>query len=1621
MVIPSIRKGYTISRSPEQIEARLFISICRLVVAGFLRIVMLHQKEMEQELGKMTVEEELSEPVSTGTVVDVEPILARYIKRLETEAVDGFREEARKIGGRTGEIIHMGASLVLSDWNDADQRKGTYVPIESLPKYEGSRVCFLLGSPGAGKTTAVSQIVRLVSRMWEDSSKSVLPVRVSLNGCGGPKGDPFFLILHGFLDQLSDYGTVERAVVGDLFDQLTTQGRIVLLLDGLNELRPESGPFLQLLADLLSREGKFGKCRIFLTDRIYEFQYHQKYFEKKIRSDVAVFHMAQISRDLIVDHLKRLEIPSEDLSRFLAMIENERVGALMGVPLNFMMLMQVVKASSNLSNEEDRAVKTRGELLEKFMRAVINDTQEVLQRNYVDRDVFNQLQYLAMLHYEGDKKSIAKSDLKTDIPSEFIAKNILTLHEGDDPHISFVYDTYREYFMGRYLASQAISADVNVRQQFVQKWLTPAFLKNPNHVETFKLAVEVLLSREETGENAAKWLVETIYNQGRLEARELPDGTLLPPVNHQLNGMMELLCKMVMDVHPNRKPFIRVSGWMLNELMLFRLNNPVPTTELIRSQKWQLAHVVSCAACLTSGIVNKELFNIYWMALLGVVDRGEFGFNIGNAIPKSALLGNISDDARNVFDSLFHLYQVFRVSGLGSSQSSVSRFILLLFNQLKDNPFTAELLYRHIEKLRASNPEEDNELLMFSSSLAFYYGDLETLSERAHLDLLVERGKRQSWPQLYALLRNVGEQSTSLMELVLSKAFISVLSNPQQMINTVLKAFINRSSDGVPPPVRDFLFDRKDFAISCLGKENYAALLDSIPLSQIPDSIRDHFFNPSLSAYLMSHSLGEELQDEPIAPDFEEGHRYLAEGRFYSISSPERPHLTAYQIYNKRETELVLITQKVEETVPSWVRLGTKKYKVLSIDTLSDVVELEFETEIAVTLPNGDMIISEEGDRIPYFRVSQSRKRHRVLLEKSRFEERLHSEKDEDQLKAQYYYWKLYRLKLKIIRLLPTKNLFSLWTLEAESAAVVFERGFFQIDTQFSFENNRPAKRSPFTRFNGFLQELSVAAARDFTLYVFSPKPSDSFIPGVWVRLDEDGSYLPISDPARKISWTMELSFSCVRKLPSSGSFTLQGVRGAMLFRSKPVDERGGYVWEVFPLDATLTADHFLCQWEVADTIHIQSSSMGADEEVRVRQKGNHKLMEGDFSLIPIVSESWDDKWLANSVVDLAIPHPCQMPVPEEDDDDNGIHLHHVYYQSTPEQGVIKIVAPEMLAKNLWISLDGGPRFPMGIPEIRKEDGLSYLYIRVRLQDGTTPRTYQFGQMQLFYNADGVPASVEYNTLLKCIALALPWPDSVHASICPLFINELLNVLIMNPEILSFFEAKSAVHYILEHEALAGQVYKMESKRPLLNFCYVHPRAVGHAFNVYSSKLGKSFSPIPPSDKEPGKYVLCEKDNRSYAFGMPPRLPICGFMEGVVITRNRGDAYVASESGDYYCPRCSLEKGTVISFYPDINSKYSRNAINRFGEEVNYKLASDIVVKGYIPWDNCEVKTIRESRDFKDVPWVELVLRGLDGNLANKTTKFSMPSASIPESRRKEFEEGRAQAFEYAGKWFVNL
>ena len=1622
LVIPLINKGYTIRGSKEQENARLYRNIVRLVVAGFLRIIMLHQTEMEKELGKLMVEEEITEPVPQGTIVDVEPILARYIKRLETEAVDGFKEEARKIGGQSEEIINMGTTLILSDWQDVNQREVTSVPIESLPEYKGSRVCFLLGSPGAGKTTAISQIVRLTSRMWEDSSKSVLPVRVSLNGCGGPNGDPYFLILHGFLDQLTDFSPAERAAVIDLFEQMTIQGRLILLLDGLNELQPGSEPFLQLLAKLLPQEGKFGKCRVFLTDRIYEFQYHQEFFEKAIRSDVAVFHMAQISKGLIVEHLKKLEIPPEDLSRFLAMIENERVGALLGVPLNFMMLMQVVKASTILSKEEDEVLKTRGELLEKFMRAIINDTQKVLQKNFVANDVFDQLQSLALLHFEGDKKSIAKSELSTDIPSEFFAKNILNLHEGDDPRISFVYDTYREYFMGRYLASQAINVDVKVRQQFVQKWLTPPILKNPNHVETFKLALEVLLSRNETGENAAEWLVETIYNKGRQETRILSESTLLPPANHQINGMMVFLCKMVMDVPPRSKPFMRVSEWVLNEMMLYRLNHPVPTTELIRSQKRRLSQAVSCAAGLNSGIVNKELFNIYWMAMLGIADRGEFGFYIGNAIPKSALLENISSDVRNVFDSLFHQYEVFRVGGLSGSQSLIFKFILVLFNMLVDSPYTAELLYNHIEKLRTSNPDEDNELLLFSSSLAFYYGDLETLSERAHLDLLEEKGIHLGWQQLNSLLRIVGGQSISAMELVLSDKFIGILTYPKEMIMVALKVFLNRSVEEVPTPVRHFLFDNTRKAISCLGEENYAALLDLIPLSQIPESIRNCFFNPSISAYLMSHSRGEELQHKPIAPDFEEGHRYLAECRFYSICTFERQHLTTYQIYNKRESVVVLITQKVEETVPCWVRLGRKIYPVLSIDTLSDVVELEFETEIAVTLPNGGLIFSEEGDKIPYFRVTQSRKCHRVLLEKSWFEERLHDEKEKSQVKAQYYYWKHYRLKLKTIRLLPTKNLFSLWTLEAKSDAGIFEQGFFQIDKQPSFENNRPAERSPFTRFYGSLQELSVIAARDFIFYLFSPKSSDSFIPGVWARLEEGSSYLPISAPARRISWTMELSFSCVRKLAPSGSFTLQGMTGAMLFRSKSFDGKGGHVWEVYPLDATLSAAEFLHHWAEADNIHVQSSSLDVNEDVRVRQKGPYELFQGDFSLIPIVSESWDDKWLSSPVADLAVPHPCRMPIPRDDDGENGIQLHHVYYRSTLEPGVIKIVSPETLDKNLWISLDGGPRFQMGTPEVRKEGGVSYRYIRVCMKDGTIPRIRQFGQLRLFKNAAGDQASIEYNTLLKSIALALPWPNSVHASICPMLIKELLNIRIMNPEILSFFENKSAVHFILEQDALANQVYKLESQRPLLNICYVHPKVRNRVFNVYSSKWGMALTPIPPSGTEPCKYVLCEKDNRSYAIETPPRLPICGFMEGVITTRNKSDAFVASESGDYYCPRCSLEKGTLISFFPDINSNYSRNAMNRHGAEVNSKLASDIQVIGVIPWADCEVKSFRENSTEKGGRWVEILLRGLSGDLSGRTTKLSMSLDRIPESKREVFREGYVvQALEYAGKWYLNL
>lgn len=1624
--IPHIDNGYNISNNNSNKNANALVDIIRLFVACFLRIVMLHQKEMEEELAKQIINDGLTHTSSISEPVDVEPILARYAEDRKNEALRGFKKEAEKIGGQSGELIQIGVTQVFSEWQDSPQGPDSHISVDALPCYKNNGVAFLLGSPGAGKSTLLKQIMLVYVSQWEDSSKSFLPIHISLEGEGGTKDNldvDLFCRRKGFLDKLSSYNSTELSAVNRLYDDLANEGRLVLLLDGLNELKPGSEGFMKSLATLIA--GKFRKCRVFITDRLYEFQDHQTIIQKIIINNVDVFQIDTISGEVIMKYLKDLSIPEQDILRFQPLIENESLGALMSVPLNFMMLMQVVKSTAGIGFTKETGIKTRGELLETFMRAVIKETKDASKMPFVDVNIFDPLQDLAVLLFETGGERIAKSRLRKEIPSEFVAKNILCVWDGDDPEYSFVYDTYREFFLGRFFARLALRTEDDSRQRLEQRWLTPTLLHNPRHderyVEALKLALEIMLLQKDHGADAAEWLVKTIYGKDHHTGTTIPSGSLYPPANRKVNGALKLLCTIVRDLPVGSKPFVRVFEWTMNEMMLFRLNYPMPTTDLVKSQKNRLREAISCASILNTDKVNTELFSIYWLALMGIVNRSEFGFRYGNAVSKSALLESVFNDARHMFDSLFRLHENLRITGLNESQGLVHKFILLLFNKFKGNPYAEELLYNHIEKLRLHEPNVGKELLLFSSSLAFYFGDIRTLPDRAHLGLLAEKGKRLGWQQLNALLR-ADEHYSERMELALSEPFRKVLAYEQEMIGFALTVFLNRSHGELPAPVQHFLFSDNDKAIVSLGEKRYKAVLDMIPLSQIPPRIRDGIYNPSISTYLLEHPHHPVQSSRSVPPNVYDCRRGLEDSRFVSLCMTEKEQLTYYQLYTRSSTRAVLITRKVMETTPCWIKLGKKIYPVQAIEDIHDVVELEFETAVPAHLPNSGFITSDAGERIPYLHVSQNQRRHCIQLDKCEFEARCLDSTESSLVTAQGYHFARYRLQLRGIRKLPTSNLYSLWTLAISGQDYIRQSGCFQMDSDAEFKCPRPAKITPRNRFDDSLENVSIVAAQDGVVFLVSSGNSPAYVPGNWIRLDPSSRYLPILTPARKVPWAMELSFFCVRALPSSGSFSIPDTAATLIYRSKFDDGRGNNVWEVFPVDDTLSFRGFFQDWAAAKSMIVKSSSSRDEAVFNIHSKGHSARLEGTIHMISLRFSAWNDQWPFANPVDLAAPHPCSTPFLEESLDDSRIALHQVFYQSTPKRGEIKIVAPETFDKNMRFSLDGGPRCRMGIPESREEGNITYLFIQVRMDDGRIPRIGSFGQMQLFYPDTGEPASLEYDMLLKCIALALPNPDLIHASICPRLIKELLSIRLLSSEILSFFEEKSAVHLLLEHKELADQVLDVGDKKHRLNICWIHDPEPGHVFSVYSPKMGRTLTPVPPSVNVSGHYVLCEKDNRSYPIPMISRKPIFGFLDGIIITRTRkkDDAFVhvASESRDYYIPKCHLEVGTLVSFFPGINDHYSNNSLNRFGEQINYMIARDIEVTGEMPWEDAEIVRIRRSTDKKGTAWIELTVKGCTGNVEGKSGIMSFPKGTISEAKSEELQIGKhIKVIKYFQRW----
>lgn len=338
--------------------------------------------------------------------------------------------------------------------------------ISELKAVEQYDKLMVLGKPGAGKTTFLKSLALKCS--GGELHSGLVPIFISLKDFGdNPKNHA---LLDYIIERLSYY-----EIESEEIKQLLKQGKMIVLLDGLDEVKEERNKYV--LAEITKFSDRYDKNRFVITCRIAAQEYT---LDKFTEVEVADFDEEQI--DTFVKkwfQCSKKEEKEEKAKKFRRNLDNQpRIKELATNPLLLTLLCLVFEdkgefVSRNRYDVYKEAIDT---LLGKW------DASRAIERKNVYKnlslgDKRNLLSYIALTTFEVGNYFLPKIDLvnlisnyirnfpdaktnpeQLELDSELVLKSIEVQHgllvERARNIYSFSHLTFLEYFTARRIATR---------------------------------------------------------------------------------------------------------------------------------------------------------------------------------------------------------------------------------------------------------------------------------------------------------------------------------------------------------------------------------------------------------------------------------------------------------------------------------------------------------------------------------------------------------------------------------------------------------------------------------------------------------------------------------------------------------------------------------------------------------------------------------------------------------------------------------------------------------------------------------------------------------------------------------------------------------------------------------------------------------------------------------------------------------------------------------------------------------------------------------------------------------------------------------------------------------------
>ena len=394
--------------------------------------------------------------------------------------------------------------------------------LEAVKKY--SKI-IVLGKPGAGKTTFLKHLALQCSSGELQADR--VPIFITLKDFAETQQRPS--LLEYITEQLSTEGIADTSVA----EQLLSQGKMLILLDGLDEVKEIDSQ--RVLQSIRSFYKQFHANHFIITRRIATREYT---FEQFTEIEIADFDCQQIASFAI----KWFAVAPTKIDRFLSKLEaNRSIQDLATNPLLLTLLCLMFSESGEFPSNRSELYKEGVDVLLKKW-----DTKRNISREQIYKDLSVQhkeklLSKIALVTFERGEYCFRQKEIEQhiadylrnllgasteleplQIDSEAVLKSIEAQHgllvERAFGIYSFSHLTFHEYFTAREIATssdaQALETALNhlVSRVTEKRWrevflLTAGMLQNADYMlQLMKQKIDHLISQDDQLQAFLTWV-----------------------------------------------------------------------------------------------------------------------------------------------------------------------------------------------------------------------------------------------------------------------------------------------------------------------------------------------------------------------------------------------------------------------------------------------------------------------------------------------------------------------------------------------------------------------------------------------------------------------------------------------------------------------------------------------------------------------------------------------------------------------------------------------------------------------------------------------------------------------------------------------------------------------------------------------------------------------------------------------------------------------------------------------------------------------------------------------------------------------------------------------------------